>query len=354
MQLPSDAHVHPTAGELPMFNKTLDVLSQLDIPQALAVTLPTDEHGFLDRRCPAPHCLATFKVHLDDWKTKVRAEQAFCPLCRHETDDNQWETPEQFEHMKSLAVAQITHQLNAAIAEDASAFELRTPLINFSMSFDPGVPPMLVPVVATGLMELRVACEVCACRYASIGAAFFCPACGHNSARTTFVQMVETVVKTLNMLPSIIGSARTNGGPDVATNLERALLEANLGRLVSSFQRIAESTFMALPTAGDFNVRQNLFQNLDESSDLWFRATGRSYENILLTEEMTDLRRLFQQRHLLVHREGIVDQRYIDRSGDKTYAVGQRVVVRADAVARLAALVLRVGEELTAVALPTP
>lgn len=336
-----------------MFDKTLDLLKRLEGVQTISVTLPTDGHGFLDRRCPAPQCSATFKVHLDDWKSKVKEEQAFCPLCRHETNDGEWNTAAQSKHMESLAVAHVTGQLNEAMAADAAAFEMRTPLINISMSFDPGAPPILVPVAATDVMELRVACEVCGCRYASIGAAFFCPACGHNSARTTFAQMVDTVLKTLDLMPAIVESVRAPGGPDVAANVERNLVEASLGRLVSAFQRMAEATFDALPNAATFNVRPNLFQNLDDSSDLWFRAVGKRYDDVLEHGEMADLRRLFQQRHLLAHCEGIVDQRYIDRSGDRTYAVGQRVVVKADAVRRLGTLVRRLGEGLALLAPPT-
>jgi hypothetical protein len=37
---------------------------------------------------------------------------------------------------------------------------------------------------------------------------------------------------------------------------------------------------------------------------------------------------LFQRRHVISHRQGIVDQTYIDRSGDSSYTVGQRLVVR--------------------------
>jgi hypothetical protein len=37
-----------------------------------------------------------------------------------------------------------------------------------------------------------------------------------------------------------------------------------------------------------------------------------------------------------MHVGGIVDQDYVDRSGDRTYGVGQRLVVRPAAVERLA------------------
>jgi hypothetical protein len=49
---------------------------------------------------------------------------------------------------------------------------------------------------------------------------------------------------------------------------------------------------------------------------------GMGYEDLLTSVEMADLLRLFQQRHLLAHCEGIVDQDYIIKSGDTTYAVG--------------------------------
>ena len=44
----------------------------------------------------------------------------------------------------------------------------------------------------------------------------------------------------------------------------------------------------------------------------------------------------FQRRHLLTHQGGIVDQRYLDRSGDPDYALGQRLVIREAAVQEFA------------------
>jgi hypothetical protein len=37
---------------------------------------------------------------------------------------------------------------------------------------------------------------------------------------------------------------------------------------------------------------------------------------------MANLLRMFQQRHLLAHCEGIVDQEYITELGNTTYAAG--------------------------------
>ena len=42
---------------------------------------------------------------------------------------------------------------------------------------------------------------------------------------------------------------------------------------------------------------------------------------------MMELKRAFQQRHLLAHTQGIVDQDYITHSGDTSHRVGQRLVI---------------------------
>ena len=68
--------------------------------------------------------------------------------------------------------------------------------------------------------------------------------------------------------------------------------------------------------------------------------------NVPSDPEMADLVRLFQQRHLVAHRDGIVDQEYIDKSSDSTYSVGQRLVVHEYAVSRLADVVAKLAGEI--------
>jgi hypothetical protein len=74
--------------------------------------------------------------------------------------------------------------------------------------------------------------------------------------------------------------------------------------------------------------RRNAFQNLKEGSDLWISASGKSYTSYLSDDESRSLVRFFQQRHLLAHTQGIVDDDYVTRTGDTAYQVGQRVVIR--------------------------
>ncbi len=341
-----------------MFDELLRELQKLEGITRIPVSISVDDNGYLDRLCPSQVCHAEFKVYLGDWKDKVHDEAAYCPICRHEAPATDWNTPAQRQHFANAACAHLQGVIGRALSHDARKFNSRQPragLITMSMSYRPGPKPILLPPDAAQVMRQQFTCEACGCRYSSVGAAFFCPACGHNSALTTFasaVAAVRTVVATLQSIQAAVAAA---ADPDAAADATRQILENQLVKLVGSFQRYAEAVFHTLPNAASFKVRKNLFQNLPEASRLWKQAIGQAYEDLLTSAEMADLALYFQQRHLLEHQEGIVDQDYIAKSGDLAYAIGQKLVIKEAAVERLAHLVQELGSRLSvAVRTQTP
>lgn len=134
---------------------------------------------------------------------------------------------------------------------------------------------------------------------------------------------------------------------DTAEDTIRQLCENGLVKLVASFQRFAEAKFDGLPDRSQLKPRKNVFQNLSDSSGLWCSAIGVGYEEMLTTSELAKLECFFQQRHLLSHKEGMVDQAYIDKSGDNRYSVSQRLVVSATSVQDLSELVSKLASELS-------
>ena len=157
---------------------------------------------------------------------------------------------------------------------------------------------------------------------------------------------MDTVRKTVAALPEIGRTLAETVGKDTAEDSARHICENGLVKLVSAFQRFAEAEYAALEVAEKPSPRRNVFQNLQESSDLWRTAAGRGYGELLSATECAALERFFQQRHALSHNEGIVDQLYLDRSGDRHYALGQRLVIRGDAVEELAGLVGKLASSL--------
>jgi len=331
-----------------MFDNVIRELKKMEGGSQFIISIPIDNDGYFDRRCPSEACQADFKVLMEDWKQKVSDSQVFCPICREEAKATEWNTPEQQEYIRQVGINYIQGIIGPALSQDASDFNRRQRpgFINISMSYKPGTPTLIVPISAAEELRQRFICEQCGCRYSSLGAAFFCPACGHNSAESTFSQTIEAVQKSLAVLPAIQEAVLAAADADAARNTVREILENSMGRLVGAFQRLAEALFDRTPAATTTRRRKNVFQNLTEGSALWLAATGKGYEDLLTPVEMADLVRLFQQRHKLAHTEGIVDQDYITKSGDTTYAVGQRLVIREGAVNRLAELLTKLTEEM--------
>jgi rubrerythrin len=328
-----------------VFDDLLGELKELERGISVRVEIPLDEKGYMDRRCPSDECAATFKVLYEDWRDKVRDEAMYCALCRHEAPSTEWNTEEQIEHIKSVGQRHMIERTQKAMRDGAQKFNARQPkegFISLSLSVKPGQLPVVVPVAAAEALRQDFVCESCGCRYSSVGAAFFCPACGHNSAISTFETAVNTVIAAVEGLPALRQFLEERGDPDTAANICRDVLESRLEKLVASFQRFAEVTYARLPEPKPM-PKKNAFQRLQESSELWRAVGGKGYDEVLAPHEMADLVRLFQQRHLLAHREGIVDEEYLKKSGDLSYEVGQRIVVREEPVLRLAVLLRKLA-----------
>lgn len=324
-----------------MFDELIREIRRID-GLKLSVPVAADEDGYLERECPSSECLFEFKIHEDDWRDKVRDEEVFCPFCGHTANSGQWWPQEQIELAKRVAIAQVQQRISRAMKRDAGRWNRRQPrnsFIRMTMKVDDRPRQVFLPLAAAEPMRLKITCPVCACRYAVIGAAFFCPACGHNAADLMFSQSVAGIRNALDALARIRASIADR---DAAATTARLIIENALQNGVTAFQRYAEALYdrydLSRPAP-----RRNAFQNLNEGSELWHAASGKRYCDYLDTEELVALRRFFQQRHLLAHRQGLVDEDYIARSGDTAYRVGQRLVVREAAVRECLALVERLA-----------
>ena len=319
--------------------KELGALSQL---KQVSVPIERDSDGFLDKECPSEDCLFLFKVHGDDWANILKDEEVFCPSCGHCAPAKSWFTREQIETAKEFALGTIVNAMNSAMRADAAESKRRQnrkSFLSITLDVRGGKDAILVPIAAAEPMRLRAKCENCGCRYSYVGAAYFCPSCGENSASHTFTQTLNAI-RTAAGLGSVLRAALE---PDEAEVMTRILLEKAMQDTVTSFQRLSEQLYKRC-TGKD--ARRNAFQNLDVGSDLWSAAIGAGYVQLIELKALERLRIYFQQRHLLAHQQGIVDQDYIKFSGDTTYAVGQRLIIREAIVREFADLVEKLTNEL--------
>ena len=176
-----------------------------------------------------------------------------------------------------------------------------------------------------------------------IGAAYFCPSCGHNAADQVFAQTIAGIRQSLGALHEVRAAIPD---PDAAESTSRLIVESGLLNAVAAFQRCAEALFAILPSSP--TARRNAFQSLSEGSQCWQAQTGKGYGDHLTEDELNRLTQAFQQRHLLSHTQGIVDDDYLSKSGDTRYRLGQRIVVRAPMVRDTLDLIERLVKGLKA------
>ena len=152
--------------------------------------------------------------------------------------------------------------------------------------------------------------------------------------------------ETVAGLPSVREALAKVSNPETAEDAIRQLREDQFSRLVGAFERLSEALFYQLPNATSHPKKGNVFQRVGDGSKLWHAASGQGYDWHLTAHELDILAQRFQQRHILGHKQGIVDERYTDQSGDKSYIEGQRLVIRAHDVLELADLVQRLAAGL--------
>jgi hypothetical protein len=321
-----------------MFDELIRELERLNGTKIVSVPIHADTEGYFDKECPNDECQSGFKVFAEDWRNVVRDEEMFCPFCRHAAPADQWHTTEQVEAAKQAAVAEFQGRINKAMKRDADQWNRRQPRDSFlkiTTKVDSRPGHVFLPPMAAEPMRLKITCPACACHYAVIGAAFFCPACGHNAADLMFIQSLGAIRNALDAIPDLRAAITDR---DVAETTIRLIIENSLQNAITAFQRYAEALyatrFPALPVP-----RQNVFQNLADGSALWQAASGKQYSDYMTLAELNTLTRYFQQRHVLAHRQGLVDANYITRSGDTSYRIGQRLVVREASMHECLALV---------------
>ena len=266
--------------------------------QSVSVAILSDEKGYIDKQCPNEECEFIFKVNEEDWANIFKDEAVWCPFCRHEAPSDQWFTIEQVEHAKAEALAVMKGKIHNSLRSGAQKFNRRQPKNSFiSMSMKVTGGPKrthTIPAKAADLMQLEIQCESCESRFAVVGSAYFCPACGYNSVTRTFrdsLRKIRAKKDSVNVVKQVLIDTV---GKDEAELTCRSLVETCISDGVVAFQKYCEGMYEGFGKA-PFNA----FQRLDQASELWENAIQKGFDVWLSEEEIDLLRILYQKRHLL-------------------------------------------------------
>lgn len=276
-----------------------------------SISIKPDEDGYVGRECPEEACTGYFKITLG---TGVKGPApCHCPYCGHSGQSENFTTKEQIEYAKSVVIRQVTD----AIHQDLKSMEFNhRPRgafgIGISMKVTEGARPPIRHYREKEL-ETEVVCDACTLRYAIYGVFGWCPDCGvHNS--------VQILTKNLELASKELALAES-----VDKELADHLVGDALENVVSAFDGFGREIFLQ-KTA---DIR---FQNLSGARRRVQEVFGFDFADSLAPGEWAIACRVFQKRHVLAHKMGVMDADYVQKANDPGAVVGRKIRVSHDEV----------------------
>lgn len=300
-----------------------------------SISLPADEDGMTGRECPIATCLGYFKVQFG---TGLKGENlpCHCPYCGHSAGQDQFFTQEQIEYAKSVVVNDITAKLIRDLKKHEFSYQPKGPF-GIGLSLNVTGSPEPIRRYREKQLETVITCENCTLRYAIYGVFGYCPDCGvHNS--------LQILDKNLELAAKELALAET-ADPALADILTADALE----NAVSAFDGFGRewSRVHAAKATDPAKAEAISFQNLTGAKKRVNELYAIDLAASLTAPEWDTARRGFQKRHLLAHKMGVIDQAYIDSTGEARAVIGRKVSIEKSEVTELIDLIRRIGAHLS-------
>jgi hypothetical protein len=167
----------------------------------------------------------------------------------------------------------------------------------------------------------------------------YCPRCGRTNARKLFLERVDNMLIRVDEIKK-----------NVPERKERATVwEEMTKNIVGDFEHLAKHLRVSLLCFPLTMNRRKRLQELNfqkplqanESLIQWFDigllvwpGDERTAKRIVPDSDLPFIKKMVQRRHILIHSGGVVDQDYLDISGDTQVVLGERISVSSKEVKR--------------------
>lgn len=302
----------------------------------ISISLPKDENGLTSRKCPNTDCGGIFKIKTGTG-LKGKNLPCHCPYCGYKADMNNFNTPEQIEYAKSVAIQQIKNAIRKDLQDWGRQLErsTRNSFIKMSVSYKDHPHP--IRYYQEKQLETFVTCDVCTLEYAIFGVFAFCPDCNtHNS--------LQILNKNLELVEKEIAFAGTIEDAE----LSKRLVEDALENAISSFDGFGRATSFAYSSrASDPDKAKDIsFQNIEGARKKVQDLFGFDLASGIVSDDWDFVVRCFQKRHLITHKMGVIDEEYIKKAHDPRAIAGRKIAIVPDEVIKLTELLRTIGENI--------
>ncbi len=303
------------------------------LAKSISIPIPADEDGLVGRECPNADCLGYFKIKMG---TGLQGPNlpCHCPYCGHTAGQDHFWTQEQLEYAKSVALRAVQDAISRDVRDWDRSLRQSTRSSFVKMSMDYKGHPQPIRYYREKQLETKAICDNCTLEYAVYGVFAYCPDCGTHNSLQILVKNLELARKELDY--SLAAPDAEFAAYLVADALENA---------VSAFDGFGrEVCLINAEVASDASRAKSVsFQNLPKAKTAVADLFGFDLASGLNPDEWAFVCQCFQKRHLLAHRMGVVDQQYVDITGDTSAAVGRKVPIDSDQVRSLLAWLEQIG-----------
>jgi hypothetical protein len=289
------------------------------------VSIPLDEHGFFGRECPS--CERTFLVSKERYDPLPDDLRLWCVYCGYNDDHSEFMSSQQKARVMSVAEDVGMQMVSQALDRSFGRLARSTRSNSFvRIEYKPRRAwPRPLPGVQEEKLVRERECAACGMRYAVFGEHRFCPVCGRLPAIWAAMDSLEAEASRLDALDAILPDTR-------AALREQGVLDRQyvdtIENVVGVVESLAREVFVErVPNAAELTKgKGNVFQRLDDFADLFSAHLSKDLPGNL-GSRWAELQRAWAGRHVYVHNDGVVDDRYLRAMPVTPLKPGQRLPV---------------------------
>jgi hypothetical protein len=308
-----------------------------EFEETLEIPIRPDAKGFIGRQCPNPSCNRYFKVKFG---TGLPTRKMHCPYCGHLSESDDFYTEDQLRHVTSQVLRYAQNKILRELQGLVKPASKRAPS-GFSAAIEirPGHPAPIFKYDEKAL-ETDIVCQTCSLGYSIYGRYACCPDCGSSNSLQIFESNLLSVDKILGL------------GEKCDPESQEDLAISGLYMSVAAFDGFGREFCRSnSEKAKDpSKVIRTSFQRIEEAKDRLADQFGIDISQAVSPEEWRHCVICFHKRHCFSHNEGVVDKKYLERSGDTSVELGRLLPISRNEIAKLSSCLGKIARSLDAVA----
>lgn len=272
------------------------------------ITIPTDDRGYTHRLCV--NCSTKFGIRSIDTDFP---ETIYCPYCDKYGALPEFNVPEQYQYATQEGLRQIKNDVMKELQNSMVSAFRGSKNVKFKPATIHNEP---AKTLQQSEIPTDMICSSCQGLYEIYGIASRCPFCSNED--------IKIMEANLALIEKELGT-------------ERGLRQI-YNDVVIAFQNLCR--FYALKD------KKANFQNINLSEQYFRNNFGVGMLNSLDSQNLQDMRIVFEKRHVEQHNSGIIDEKYVTNLALDNSTLGQKVSYKKDELKSALKALIDIGKNL--------